>query len=134
LRLSRQRVLTREGAPDVWVVLDEAVLRRVVGGPGVMRAQIEHLIDLAKTPNVTVQVLPFSAGLHSGEGGAFTLLRFAEPELPDVVHVERLTGGVLLDRRDEVDRYTGAMNQLCVESATPEDTVEILTGLLGELR
>jgi transcriptional regulator with XRE-family HTH domain len=134
LRMSRQQLLTREGAPDVWVVIDEAVLRRVVGSAEVMRAQIEHLIDTAKTPNVTVQVLPFSAGLHSADGGAFTLLRFAEPELPDVVYVERLISGVLLDRRDEVDRYTAVMNQLSVESASPDDTVDILTGLLEEVR
>jgi transcriptional regulator with XRE-family HTH domain len=134
LRMSRQQLLTREGAPDLWVVIDEAVLRRAVGGPDVMRAQIEHLIDTAKTPNVTVQLLPFSAGLHSADGGAFTLLRFAEPELPDVVYVERLISGVLLDRREEVDRYTAVMNQLSVESATPDDTVDILTGLLEEVR
>lgn len=133
LRMSRQQLLTRDGAPDVWVVLDEAVLRRMVGGARVMREQLEHLIDTAKTPNVTVQILPFSAGLHAADGGAFTLLRFAEPELPDVVYVERLVNGVLLDRREDVDRYTAAMNQLCVESATPDDTVEILTGLLEEI-
>ena len=134
LRMGRQQVLAQPDPPDLWVVLDEAVLRRGVGSAEIMRAQIEQLIDTAKTPNVTVQVLPFSAGLHSGDGGAFTLLRFTEPQLPDVVYLERLTGGVFLERREETDHYTAVMNRLCIESTPPEDTVEILTSVLQGIR
>jgi transcriptional regulator with XRE-family HTH domain len=99
LRARRQELLARPAPPRVWAVLDEAVLRRAYGGPGVLRAQLVHLAAAARLPHVTLQVVPFSRGGHAGASGAFSLLRFAERDLPDVVYLEQLTSAVYLDQR-----------------------------------
>jgi transcriptional regulator with XRE-family HTH domain len=132
LRMERQHVLVRSETPRLWAVVDEAALRRPIGGPGVMRAQLEHLIEVTKEPNVVLQVMPFRSGGHSAEGGAFTILRFGDPELPDVVYVEQLTGALYLDNRKDLDRYTEAMERLCVDSTTPDETAEILDQIMSE--
>ncbi|POM27277.1 hypothetical protein BTM25_16880 [Actinomadura rubteroloni] len=132
LRLQRQERLTGPEAPRLWAVLDEGALRRPIGGPEVMRGQFEHLIKMAKLPNVTIQVMPFRFGGHAAEGGAFSILRFPEQDLPDVVYVENLTGAMYLDKRDDVDTYLQVMERLCVDSETPERTVELLGDLLRE--
>lgn len=132
LRLQRQERLTGPDAPRLWAVLDEGALRRPIGGPDVMRGQFEHLIEMSKLPNVTIQIMPFRFGGHAAEGGAFSILRFPEQDLPDVVYVENLTGAMYLDKRDDVDTYLQAMERLCVDSATPERTVELLGDLLRE--
>lgn len=132
LRMERQKVLAQSETPRLWAVVDEAALRRPIGGSEVMRAQLEHLIDLTKEPNIVLQVMPFRSGGHSAEGGAFTILRFDDPELPDVVYVEQLTGALYLDNRKDLDRYTGAMERLCVDSTTPDETAAILDRILSE--
>ncbi|RAY15987.1 transcriptional regulator [Actinomadura craniellae] len=131
LRMRRQRRLTEPAAPRLWAVLDEAALRRPIGGPEVMREQFEHLIAMSKLTNVTIQVMPFQFGGHAAEGGAFSLLRFPHSDLPDVVYVENLIGSLYLDKRDDVDVYLQAMERLCVDSATPEQTIEFLGDMLG---
>jgi hypothetical protein len=133
LRMTRQKLLTRADAPRLWAVVDEAALRRPIGGPAVMRAQIERLIETTRHPNVTLQVLPFRVGGHAAEGGAFTILRFPEPDLPDAVYVEQLTSALYLDKREDVDRYMEAMERLCIESDPPGRTAEILSGILQEI-
>jgi transcriptional regulator with XRE-family HTH domain len=133
LRLARQTLLTREHPPRLWAVVDEAALRRPVGGREVMRGQLERLIDATKLPNVTLQILPFAAGAHSAMVGAFSILRFADQELPDVVYLEHLTNAVYLDRRDEVERYLDVMELLCLQSEPPARTVELLATILNEL-
>ncbi|GAA4696811.1 helix-turn-helix domain-containing protein [Phytohabitans rumicis] len=132
LRMARQQQLTRPGAPQVWAVVDEAVLRRPIGGVTVMRAQVAALLDAIKQPNVTIQVMPFQAGGHAAAGGAFTLLRFADEELPDIVYMEQLTSGLYLDKRDDVDEYAAAMERLCVESVPPDRTAELLERILRD--
>ncbi|HEV7932767.1 MAG TPA: helix-turn-helix transcriptional regulator [Actinomadura sp.] len=132
LRMQRQQRLAAPDAPRLWAVIDEAVLRRPVGGSDVMRGQIEHLINVMKMPNVTVQVMPFAFGAHAAEGGAFSILRFPEPDLPDVVYVETLTGALYLDKRDDADVYMQAMERLAVDSVTPDGTVELLGEILRE--
>ena len=132
LRMKRQQLLTRPDAPQLWAVVDEAALRRPIGGPAVMAAQLEHLIKASELPNVTLQVLPFQVGAHAAEAGAFTILRFPEPDLPDVVYTEQLTGALYLDKRDDVEAYVGAVDRLSVESAPPRPTVEILKRILQE--
>jgi transcriptional regulator with XRE-family HTH domain len=132
LRMQRQERLTGEDAPRLWAVLDEGALKRPIGGPEVMRGQFEHLIEMSKLPNVTIQVMPFRFGGHAAEGGAFSILRFPEQDLPDVVYVENLTGAMYLDKRDDVDTYLQAMERLCVDSATPERTVELFGEYLRE--
>ncbi len=133
LRMTRQNLLTRPNAPRFWAVVDEAALRRPIGGREVMRSQLERLIAATKEPNVTLQVMPFRFGGHAAEGGAFTVMRFPEVDLPDVVYVEQLTSALYLDKRDDVERYTEVMERLSVESASPERTSEILSGMLEEV-
>jgi hypothetical protein len=133
LRIARQELLRKTGAPRLWAMVDEAALRRPIGGGEVMRAQLEQLIEVTKEPNITLQVVPFSSGGHAAEGGAFTILRFPEVDLPDVVYVEQLTSSLYLDKRDDVERYTEVMERLSVESESPEHTTEILSGMLKEV-
>lgn len=132
LRLERQRVLDRQDGPVFWAVIDEAALRRPIGGGDVMRAQLEHLIDLMRQPRITIQIMPFSFGGHSAEGGAFSLLRFPDRELPDVVYVEQLASALYLDKREDVDRYTEVMERLCAVSTTPDETVDLLRTIAEE--
>jgi len=133
LRLARQTLLTRRGAPRLWAVVDEAALRRPVGGRNVMRGQLEHLIDATKLPNVTLQVLPFGAGAHPAMVGAFSVLRFADRELPDVVYIEHLTSALYLNKRDEVDQYLHVMESISVGAEAPDQTVELLSKILNEI-
>jgi transcriptional regulator with XRE-family HTH domain len=126
LRMQRKALLTRQDPPPVWTIMDEAVLRRPVGSPKVMRGQIEHLIDVARLPQVTIQVVPFQHGGHAAAGGSFTILRFAAMDLSDVVYIEQLTGALYLDKRDDVDHYMGVMNRLSVEALTPPRSLEFL--------
>jgi DNA-binding XRE family transcriptional regulator len=133
LRLARQMLLTRQGPPRLWAVVDEAALRRPVGGREVMRGQLERLIEATKLPNVTLQILPFAVGAHAAMGSAFSILRFADREIPDIVYLEHLTNAVYLDRRNEVERYLDAMELLCVDSEPPARTVELLERILREL-
>ncbi|GLY73012.1 transcriptional regulator [Actinoallomurus iriomotensis] len=132
LRMTRQKLLTRGESPRLWAVVDEAALRRPIGGRDVMRGQLERLIEATKLPGVILQVLPFRVGGHTAEAGAFSILRFPESDLPDVVYVEQLTSALYLDRRDDVDSYMEAMERLCVVSAHPDETAEILSRILQE--
>jgi transcriptional regulator with XRE-family HTH domain len=132
VRLMRQTVLTQPDAPQLWAVLDEAALRRPVGGRQVIHEQLERLIDASKLPNVTLQVLPLAAGAHPALVSAFSVLRFPDQELPDVVYVEHLTSALYLDRREDVDQYLHVMESICVRAAPPGKTTEILHGILRE--
>jgi transcriptional regulator with XRE-family HTH domain len=133
LRMDRQRIITRPRPVRLWAVLDEAVLRRPVGGPKVLRGQIEALIELSERQNITLQVIPFSAGGHAATGGAFSLLRFPEPDMSDVVYIEHMTSALYLDKRDDLDIYATAMDSLCVEADPPNKTADILTDVLRSL-
>jgi transcriptional regulator with XRE-family HTH domain len=130
LRMDRQKVLDRPAAPRLWAVMDEATLRRPLGGEGVMRAQLEHLLEASARPNVTLQVAPFAMGGLAAAGGPITILRFLEPDLPDIVYLEQLTSALYLDKEDDVDNYLSVMDRLCAEAASPRDTVRFLKGLL----
>ena len=133
LRMGRQKLLTRENPPRYWVVMDEAALRRPMGGRDVHVGQIERLIDLVGEPNITIQVMPFRYGGHAAEGGAFTIMRFPETDLPDVVYMEYLTGAHYIDKPEEVERYAAVMERLSVAGTSPDKTREILTGVLKDI-
>jgi transcriptional regulator with XRE-family HTH domain len=133
LRMERQRVLMQARGPQLWAVLDEAVLRRPIGGLEVMREQVEALIRAAGMPSVRLQILPFHVGGHAAAGGAFTILRFPERDLSDVVYVEQLNSALYLDKREDVDHYAAAMERLCIEAEPPERTPEILRAILADL-
>ncbi len=132
MRMTRQRLLTQPGAPEIWAVLDEAALRRSPDGPKVMRAQLEHLLQITDLPNVTLQIVPFDAGPHAAAGGPFTILRFPEPDLPDVVYLEQLNSALYLDQPDDVTGYVTIMDQLCVQAETGAASKDILRALLKQ--
>ena len=133
LRMTRQKMLTEPGAPQLWAVLDEAALRRPFGPRHVMRAQLEHLLEITELPNVTVQVLPFRFGSHAAAGGAFTILRFAESDLPDLVYLEQLNSAVYLDKRSDVEDYLSVMERVSVRAETPFKSKDTLRRLLSDL-
>jgi transcriptional regulator with XRE-family HTH domain len=133
LRLKRQDILTSPEPPQVWSVMDEAVLRRPLGGRAVMRSQLERLAEAASLPQVTIQVVPFGGGGHAAAGGSFTILRFAEPELPDIVYIEQLTSALYLDRPEDVDHYREIMNELITQALTPDRTAQFLAEITREV-
>ncbi|HEY6593008.1 MAG TPA: helix-turn-helix transcriptional regulator [Asanoa sp.] len=133
LRVRRQRVLSGTGLTHLWTVLDEAALRRLAGTRSVVQAQIRHLLAGSDRPNVTIQMMPLRPGAHAVDGGSFSILRFPDPELPDVVYVEQLTGAQYLDKREHVDRYVQVMNRLTIEALTPEATADALAKMLVRL-
>ncbi|MEP7023546.1 MAG: helix-turn-helix transcriptional regulator [Actinomycetota bacterium] len=131
LRMARQALLTGPSSPHLWAVLDEAVLRRPVGGPDVMQGQLQHLIKCAGQPNVTIQIVPFLAGGHAAAGGPFSVLRFAEPDLPDVVYLEQLTSAIYLDKRENVDHYLAVMERLCLKALPTGPSTEVMNEILA---
>jgi len=130
LRMERQELLSRPGGPHLWAVMDETVLRLHIGGPKIMRAQIDRLIEAIQMPNVTLQVVPFAAGPHPGMGGPFQLFRFQIPELPDIVYAEGLTGAGYLDQRTDVAAYLEALDQMGTRATSARRT----EGFLREIR
>ena len=106
VRLARQELLISDDAPQLWLVLNEAVIRRVVGGRQTMRAQLERLIEASNLPNVTLQIVPFSAGAHPAMDGAFKLLSFRDPTDPNIVYIEYHTGALYLEKHADVTRYS----------------------------
>jgi transcriptional regulator with XRE-family HTH domain len=133
LRMRRQSLLTGDEAPHFWAVVDEAVLRRPLGGVPAMREQLRHLIEMTELPNVTLQMVPFDLGGHAAAGGPFSILRFAERDLPDVVYLEQLTSALYLDKREDVDHYLAVMERLCVSAESATRIRDTLHRILGEI-
>jgi hypothetical protein len=131
LRMKRQKVLTQPEPPNLWAVVDEAALWRI-DGRSAMREQIQHLIMLAELPNVTLQVIPFYSGAHAAVGGPFTILRFSDPDLPDIVYLEQLTSALYLDKCEDVQHYLVVMDRLCVQAKSPAETIRFLDSTLKE--
>ncbi|ATL67514.1 helix-turn-helix domain-containing protein [Nocardia terpenica] len=132
LRCKRQEILERRGGPTLWAVIDEAVLHRPIGGQDVLRAQLAHLVDMSSKPNVTIQILPYAAGGHAAAGSSFTMLRFAEPELPDIVYLEQLTSALYLDRQQDLELYRQVMDRLSVQAEPPERSRKVLDQALAD--
>jgi hypothetical protein len=133
LRMERKKRLSQPNPPKVWVVLDEAVLHRPIGGRAALREQIASLLELTDNPFISIQVMPFASGGHAASGGAFSILRFPYQELSDVVYVEHLTGGLYMDKREDVDRYSAAISRLFIEAAELTETPGILHRILKDL-
>jgi DNA-binding XRE family transcriptional regulator len=133
LRMTRQRILRRRPAAQLWAVIDEAALRRPVGGVSTMRAQLRHLIEICRLPQVTVQVMPFLAGGHAAEAGPVTILRLPGGRLPDMVYLEQRVTALYPDRPTEIECYWDVMNRLVVEAESPEETPTILHRILQEI-
>ena len=133
LRMERQKMLHQPDAPHLWAVIDEAALTRPFGPTRVMRDQLKHLLEVSAAPNIHVQVLPFRSGAHAAAGGSFSILRFAEPDLPDVVYLEQLTSAVYLDKRADVEEYVLIMERVTVQAETPAQSRETLRRILTDL-
>ncbi|GJF28777.1 transcriptional regulator [Kitasatospora sp. NE20-6] len=133
VRMRRQQVLASRRAPALHAVLDEAALRRPCGGPDVMRGQLGHLIEAAGRPGVRLQVVPLGTDLPGAEAGAFSVLGFAEAELPDVVYLEQFTSALYLDRPAEVAEYAAALQRLSEASLSPERSLALLRTVHEEI-
>lgn len=130
LRMERQKLLLQDQPAQLRCVLDEATLRRPFGSHEIMDAQLAYLLEMSELPNITLQVTSFELGGHPAESGAFTVLSFPEPEIPDVVYLEQLTGSLYLDKPDEVSQYAGVMRRLTENCLSPEET----RAYLGKIR
>lgn len=135
LRMDRQKVLTRSYGPKLWAVLDEAALQRPLGDRNkkVMRDQFDRLLWATEQPNITLQIAPFNIGGLAAAGGPVTILRFLEPDLPDIVYLEQLTSALYLDKQDEVENYMVVMDRLCAAAEPPSRTTDFLERLRGAL-
>ncbi|MFE7900656.1 helix-turn-helix domain-containing protein [Streptomyces sp. NPDC057424] len=128
VRLARQDVLRADPPLSLSAVLDEAVLRREVGGPGVMARQLERLVEAARLPQVRLQVLPFAAGAHIGVTGPFVILSFSSTSDLDVVVLDHLTSSLYLERKEDLQAYTEAFNALQIHALSPEDSLDFIAG------
>ncbi|MFJ4986562.1 helix-turn-helix domain-containing protein [Streptomyces sp. NPDC088732] len=126
LRMERQALLSREQPPLLWVVIDETVLRRPIGGPQVMRDQVDRLIEACAMPQVRLQVMPFASGPHPAMYGPFHIFRFPLPELPDIAYVESLIGAVYLDDREDVSQFREALDRMSAQALPAEPTRDFL--------
>jgi transcriptional regulator with XRE-family HTH domain len=132
-RIARQEALfTKDGPPQIHIVLDEAVLHRQVDGPTSFRAQLAVLTDAAARQNVVLQVLPFTAGANAGMDGKFTLLAFPDPEDPPIAYVEGLMGDVYVEASDEVDQFTMAWAHLVTQALDPVESAAMISALAKE--
>jgi transcriptional regulator with XRE-family HTH domain len=131
-RMRRQKILLRPNAPRLWAVIDESVLRRPIGGTAVLRVQVDKLLELTAMSNISLQVVPLEMSGYAAEG-AFTLLRFTEAELPNLAYIEHLSGALYLERLDEVEPYSRALDRLAVDAMTPDQTRQFLRKLRTEI-
>lgn len=132
VRMERQKRLAGENPLTLWTVLNEAALRRMVGGPAVMRAQLTHLASIAELRNVTVQVLPYSAGAHAAMQGAFTIIEFPEDAHPDVVYLEAQTGALYLEKPTDLRRYSLVFDYLRAQALAPAESQAMIAELAKE--
>jgi transcriptional regulator with XRE-family HTH domain len=132
MRMQRQELLTCDGAPDVWFILDEAVLMRAVGGAAVRRDQLLRLAEVAEYTNVTIQLVPFDAGEHAGLDGAFVILGFPEQEDPEIVYLDNTTGGLYLETEPEVRRYNIMFDHIRAAALRPDLSTERIVALTKE--
>lgn len=126
VRLNRQTLLMQDDPIDLWAVIDQAVLCRPIGGDEIMRTQLERLVEAADLPNVTLQILPLEIGAHAGMDGTFTILDFPEPGDPDVVFAENATGGLFLEKSDEVQKYIFIFDHIRAAALRPDESVTMI--------
>ena len=127
VRMERQGLLHNENPLNLWSIVDEAALRRQVGGPEVMQAQFQYLIEVSELPHVTFQVIPFDAGAHPGMPGSFILLQFGDAAIPDVIYVDSMAGELFLEEVADVRRYRLVFEHLRAVAASPEASLSLVT-------
>ncbi len=133
LRIERQQRLDDDPPIELWAILDEAVIRRPVGGVPVMRAQLEHLLAVAGRSGVTLQVLPFACGAHAGHGGPFTILEFPNRSDSEVAYVESVVGSIYLEKDKEVRPRTEAFDRLRASALAPSASADLIAAVTREL-
>jgi len=133
VRMERQKILTSDDGPHVWFVINEAVVRRVVGGPQVMRGQLDRLMAVADLPRVQLQVLPFDAGAHASMDGSFSILAFPEQADPQVVYMEYLTGALYLEKPADTDRYRLVVDHLRATALNMDASRALIAGIAERL-
>ncbi|MCW2918109.1 MAG: transcriptional regulator [Actinomycetia bacterium] len=126
-RMARQNHLTRDEPLNLWAILDEAVIRRMVGGTGIMRDQLRHVLEVGMLPNVTIQVIPFAAGAHPAMEGSFTILEFSDPADPQLVYLENLMSSLYLEQEKEITWYRLVFDHALATALSPEDTRKLIT-------
>ncbi|MFG2452093.1 helix-turn-helix domain-containing protein [Streptomyces sp. NPDC048512] len=131
IRMKRQELLHRDEPPHIWCVIDEAAIRRSVGGRQVMREQLQHLLELAELPHVTIQILTFSTGAHAAAVGSFAILRGPAPDL-DVVYVDVLSGGLFMEKEQELERYRLAFQYLSAQALDLESSATLIRRISKE--
>jgi transcriptional regulator with XRE-family HTH domain len=132
-RLRRQRIFSEPNPPTLWTVMDEAILCRMIGGPRTMQEQLRKLIELARRPNVTLQLLPFSGGTHAGLDGPFYIMRFPEPTDRDTVYFEHWDGEHYLDHPEAVSQYLSLFDHIRAAALKPDDSIKLLVDRADEL-
>jgi transcriptional regulator with XRE-family HTH domain len=133
VRMERQKLLTRSGSPlELWAIMDEAVIRRPLGGPGTMRAQLRHLMEVSAMPNVVMQVIPNRKGGHPGLGGAFSLLEFEEDD--PVVYVDCPAGNLYLEKKADLRRFATAFDLLRATALDPDESTALIQRASEELQ
>ncbi|MEV6984175.1 helix-turn-helix transcriptional regulator [Sphaerisporangium sp. NPDC051017] len=131
-RLARQTLLSRDGAPELHMVVDEAVIRRSVGGRDVMRAQLAALQDHAARPNITVQIVPYAVGEHPGLDGCFTLLSYPDPADPDIAYIEGTMGDVYMESAEDVAAHKLRFERISAVAMSPEDSIKLINKVAQE--
>lgn len=130
--MQRQQVLTKDTPLKLWAIVDEAALRRLVGGVDVMRYQLKRLVSLMTEPNVTLQVIPYSAGTHAGMPGAFVLMDFADPMDTDLVYIDSAAGDLFLESDTDVSQYTMIFNNPRAVALRPDDSATLIAEVASE--
>jgi hypothetical protein len=132
LRMRRQRILGGTHPPRLWMVIDESVLHRTLGSAAMLKKQVDRLLEVTELSHISLQVIPFAKSGYVAEG-AFSILRFAETELPDIAYIEHLTGALYLERLDEIEIYGRAFDRLVVDAETPRGSRQFLEKVRADL-
>lgn len=131
-RIERQQVLTKDNPLKLWAIVDEAALRRLVGGKEVMRAQLQRLMDAVAEPHITLQIIPFSSGAHAGMPGAFVLMDFNDPMDTDLIYIDSMAGDLFLESDADISRYTSIFDNLRAVALSPDGSATIIAELANE--
>lgn len=132
VRMERQAVLRNDNPLNLWSIVDEAALRRQVGGPAVMQAQLRYLMEVSELPHVTLQVIPFDVGAHAGMPGSFVFMQFAEATIPDVIYIDSMAGELFLEEEGDVRRYRLVFEHLRAVAASPDASRSLIAPLIAE--
>ena len=133
VRMQRQDVLRNDNPLELWGIVDEAALRRQVGGRAIMHAQLSHLLEASELPNITFQVIPFNVGAHAGMPGSFVFMQFTEASIPDVIYLDSMAGDLFLEAEADVRRYRLAFEHLRAVAVSPDASRALVTALVADM-